>query len=350
MKEKIAFPQLVELVAEKASTTSRMSELFLQELFATISQALGKGEMVKIKGLGTFKTEKDDDGKKVAFIPDNALAEAVNAPFAQFKPVELCDEVTQEQLDEIDAEMQPEPVATATVVEPVEVVEPAQDVVDEVEKEEEEIETIEEPQQEATEPAAELQEEAHVEQSKPSNKRKWIAIAAGVAAVALVGGVAMHYMKSGSNETKAQTDSIATPKPAAAPIVTDTLRDDNRLFDMAQRHFGDQAFWVYIALENQQQFPDYHKIPKGAAVVIPPAEKYGINSDSKQSLKNAAKAAAELKAATTQKVEPEKDDKALEKKELKEKSKDADAKLADKKEGSEDKTDDSSRKHHHRHH
>lgn len=350
MKEKIAFPQLVELVAEKASTTSRMSELFLQELFATISQALGKGEMVKIKGLGTFKTEKDDDGKKVAFIPDNALAEAVNAPFAQFKPVELCDEVTQEQLDEIDAEMQPEPVA-APVVEPVEVVEPAQDVVDEVEKEEEEIETIQEPQQEeATEPAAELQEEAHVEQSKPSNKRKWIAIAAGVAAVALVGGVATHYMKSGSNETIAQTDSIATPKPASAPIVTDTLRDDNRLFDMAQRHYGDQAFWVYIALENQQQYPDYHKIPKGTAVVIPPAEKYGINSDSKQSLKNAAKAASELKATRSQKDESDKKDKELEKKEQKEKSKDADAKLSDKKEDSNGKADENDRKHHHHRH
>ena len=342
MKEKIAFPQLVELVAEKASTTSRMSELFLQELFATISQALGKGETVKIKGLGTFKTEKDDEGKNVIFIPDNALAEAVNAPFAQFKAVELCDEVTQEQLDEIDAAMQPEPVVSP-VAEPVEAVEPVQEVKQEVEKEEEVVENVEEPQQEvATEP----QEEAPVEVAKTTNKRKWLAIAAGIAAIALVAGIAAHYMKNGTNETVAQADSIAAPKPAAAPVVTDTLRNDNRLFDMAQRHYGDQAFWVYIALENQQQFPDYHKIPKGSAVVIPPAEKYGINSDSKQSLKKAAKAAVELKAATTQKVEPEKDDKALEKKELKEKSKDA----VDKKEDLEDKANDSGRKHHHRHH
>lgn len=341
MKEKIAFPQLVELVAEKASTTSRMSELFLQELFATISQALGKGETVKIKGLGTFKTEKDDDGKNVIFIPDNALAEAVNAPFAQFKAVELCDGVTQEQLDEIDAAMQPEPVVSP-VAEPVEA-EPVQDVKQDVEKEEEVIENVEEPQQEGT---TEPQEEAPVDVPKTTNKRKWLAIAAGIVAIALVAGIATHHMKNGSNETVAQADSIAAPKPVAAPIVTDTLRNDNRLFDMAQRHYGDQAFWVYIALENQQQFPDYHKIPKGSAVVIPPAEKYGINSDSKQSLKKAAKAAAELKAAVSQEIEPEKKDEALEKKELKEKSKDA----VDKKEDLEDKADDSGRKHHHRHH
>ena len=341
MKEKIAFPQLVELVAEKASTTSRMSELFLQELFATISQALGKGETVKIKGLGTFKTEKDDDGKNVIFIPDNALAEAVNAPFAQFKAVELCDEVTQEQLDEIDAAMQPEPEAEP-VTEPVEA-EPVQEVKQEIEKEEEVVETVEVPQQEET---TEPQEEASVDVPKTTNKRKWLAIAASIVAIALVAGIATHYIKNGSNEAVAQADSIAAPKPVAAPIVTDTLRNDNRLFDMAQRHYGDQAFWVYIALENQQQFPDYHKIPKGSAVVIPPAEKYGINSDSKQSLKKAAKAAAELKAAVSQEIEPEKDDKALEKKELKEKSKDA----VDKKEDLEDKANDSGRKHHHRHH
>ena len=292
--------------------------------------------------MGTFKTEKDDEGKNVIFIPDNALAEAVNAPFAQFKAVELCDEVTQEQLDEIDAAMQPEPEAEP-LTEPVEAVEPVQEIKQEVEKEEEVVETVEEPQQEGT---TEPQEEAPVDVPKTTNKRKWLAIAAGIAAIALVAGIATHYIKNGSNETVAQADSIAAPKPVAAPIVTDTLRNDNRLFDMAQRHYGDQAFWVYIALENQQQFPDYHKIPKGSAVVIPPAEKYGINSDSKQSLKKAAKAAAELKATVSQEIEPEKKDEALEKKESKEKSKDA----VDKKEDLEDKANDSGRKHRHRHH
>ena len=63
---------------------------------------------------------------------------------------------------------------------------------------------------------------------------------------------------------------------------------------MAHKHYGDQAFWVYIALENQKQYPDYNKIPMGAALVIPPAEKYGINSDSKKSLKDAGIEAMKL--------------------------------------------------------
>ena len=55
MNSKITFPELVELVAGKASTSKRVSELFLKELVAIVSQTLTEGESVKIKGLGTFK-------------------------------------------------------------------------------------------------------------------------------------------------------------------------------------------------------------------------------------------------------------------------------------------------------
>lgn len=330
MKEKIAFPQLVELVAEKASTTSRMSELFLQELFAIISQALEKNETVKIKGLGTFKTEKDDDGKKVIFVPDNALAEAANAPFSQFKPVELCDEVTQEQLDAIDAEMQPKP-APAALEEPIEAIEPVQDDKVEIEPAAEEVETAqkpkpEEPKQEEPRQAeaAPAQLKAPIEPVKPASKRKWIAIAAGIAAIALIAGIVTHFTRNGSSKTIATTDTITAPRPEPAPVVTDTLREGNRLYDMAKHHYGDQAFWVYIALENRQQYPDYHEIHSGDVVVIPAAEKYGINSDSKKSLRaanaEAMKLSSEVKAMNKENgKDDEKDEKEKDKKAKKDK-------------------------------
>ena len=71
---------------------------------------------------------------------------------------------------------------------------------------------------------------------------------------------------------------------------------------MAKRHYGDKVFWVYIALENQQQYPNYKKIPKESALTIPAPEKYGINSDSKQSLRKAAEAASELKKSIKPKI------------------------------------------------
>ena len=55
MNAKITFPELVDMVAEATSSNRRVSELFLKELFATISQALIEGENVTVKGLGTFR-------------------------------------------------------------------------------------------------------------------------------------------------------------------------------------------------------------------------------------------------------------------------------------------------------
>ena len=118
MNATITFHELAELMAEATSTTNRMCELFLRELFSTISQTLIEGESVKIKGIGTFKVTQVKPRKstnvntgeaivisgynKLSFTPDKSLAEAVNQPFAQFETVELADEVTNEKLAEID--------------------------------------------------------------------------------------------------------------------------------------------------------------------------------------------------------------------------------------------------------
>ncbi len=43
MYTKITFVELVDLMAEATSTTKRVCELFLRELFATVTQALIDG-------------------------------------------------------------------------------------------------------------------------------------------------------------------------------------------------------------------------------------------------------------------------------------------------------------------
>ena len=118
MNNKITFPELVRLVAEATSTTQRMSELFLKELFATISQALIQGQNVTIKNLGTFEFVQVQarqvvnvlDGepievpghKRLVFTPDKTLAETINLPFSAFEPIVLSDDMTDEMLQEID--------------------------------------------------------------------------------------------------------------------------------------------------------------------------------------------------------------------------------------------------------
>lgn len=133
MNNKVTFPELVEQVAQYANTSKRMSELFLKELFATISQSLIDGESVKVKGIGTFKLtevsprksvdvntgeEIEIPGhKKLSFAPDKDMAEAINQPFMHFETEILDDDVTDDQLAAIDAGVPTEAPAEATPVE-----------------------------------------------------------------------------------------------------------------------------------------------------------------------------------------------------------------------------------------
>lgn len=303
MKETIAFPQLVGLVAEKANTTERMSELFLQELFAVVTQELAEGKSVTIKGLGTFKTTKGDSGKDVVFTPDKDLAEAVNAPFSQFEPVELCDEVTDEMLSEIDAAMD-----RPKKDESQETESPKEDTIHSQEEQSQEA-AIEQPQKQLTKEAQTTQETAapitstplHDEEPQDSesrNYRKWLIAAAAAIALIAVWYFFTHRSKDRSDKaietTQVAKNDTTTNETKQQPVVTDTIGGGNVLFTMAKKHYGDQAFWVYIARENQAQYPDYRKIKSGAVLVIPPAKKYGINSDSKQSIKQANAEAMKL--------------------------------------------------------
>ncbi len=133
MNNKVTFPELVEQVAQYANTSKRMSELFLKELFATISQSLIDGESVKVKGIGTFKLtevsprksvdvntgeEIEIPGhKKLSFAPDKDMAEAINQPFMHFETEILDDDVTDDQLAAIDAGEPTEAPAEAVPVE-----------------------------------------------------------------------------------------------------------------------------------------------------------------------------------------------------------------------------------------
>lgn len=125
MNAKITFPELVDMVADATSSNRRVSELFLKELFATISQALIEGENVTVKGLGTFRlarvaarrivsvstgdlTEVPSHNKLV-FDPDKKLADELNQPFAQFETIVLDDSITDEMIMGPDNPVDDEP-------------------------------------------------------------------------------------------------------------------------------------------------------------------------------------------------------------------------------------------------
>ena len=61
-------------------------------------------------------------------------------------------------------------------------------------------------------------------------------------------------------------------------VVTDTIRRGVFLTNVSYRHYGHKAFWVYIYEENSHIIANPDNVPVGTVVVIPPAEKYGIDA------------------------------------------------------------------------
>lgn len=88
---------------------------------------------------------------------------------------------------------------------------------------------------------------------------------------------------------------VAEPAPAAAPAaeakakapVVDVIAKGYLLNDMAKKHFGNKAFWVYIYEENKAKIKNPNAMQPGDKLVIPDAAKYGIDASNPASVKAA---------------------------------------------------------------
>lgn len=90
-------------------------------------------------------------------------------------------------------------------------------------------------------------------------------------------------------------DTTETDADIAEPaIVTDTVGPGNYLSIMARRHYGNSKFWVYIYLENKDKIRNPDNLENGMVLIIPPAEKYDIDSSDKESLARAQREATRI--------------------------------------------------------
>lgn len=88
---------------------------------------------------------------------------------------------------------------------------------------------------------------------------------------------------------------VAEPAPATAPAaeakanppVVDVIAKGYLLNDMAKKHFGNKAFWVYIYEENKAKIKNPNAMQPGDKLVIPDAAKYGIDASNPASVKAA---------------------------------------------------------------
>ena len=131
---KISLSNIAEELAIKSNITREAADSFIHAFFATVEKGLQEDNMVKIKGLGTFKLMAVSDRSsvdintgeritikghtKVSFTPDSAMKEFVNRPFAHFEPTELNDGYPSEDDDELQDSVSAEESDDVEVLEP----------------------------------------------------------------------------------------------------------------------------------------------------------------------------------------------------------------------------------------
>lgn len=151
MNEKLSFQNIVDTLARKAGVQKKVAETFSKAFFDTIVEAVSAGDVVKIKGLGTFKLVEVGDResvnvstgmrfvipgyKKLTFTAEDHVAEVLN-PQAK----------TSVQVEESAKVAEPTKVAEPVIVEvPTKVAESVKaetSIEVETPKKEEDIETL----------------------------------------------------------------------------------------------------------------------------------------------------------------------------------------------------------------
>lgn len=97
----------------------------------------------------------------------------------------------------------------------------------------------------------------------------------------------------------ASSSSASTPSPVQrsssdGDVVYDKIRPGYFLTKIAKKHYGVQEFWVYIYEENKARIKNPMKLPDGFKVIVPPAEKYGIDANNPASVEKAKNISHEL--------------------------------------------------------
>ena len=169
MGSKITIQQLAKTLAQKKKLSQKDAEAFLKEFFDSIIQNVTTDKLVKIKGLGTFKLIEVQDREsvhvntgerfiipghsKLSFIPETALKDLVNKPFADFQTVVINEGTSLEEMERLPEEEDTPLITSDEAAEPQEEEEAAPREEEQTEQEEPTIQSPAEEEKEAEEEA-----------------------------------------------------------------------------------------------------------------------------------------------------------------------------------------------------
>lgn len=89
-------------------------------------------------------------------------------------------------------------------------------------------------------------------------------------------------------------DSINAPKLGDAPVY-DTITPKVNLTSLAQKHYGNKVYWVYIFLDNQDKIKNPNSVVVGTKLRIPPKQQYDVSeTDEKANVAAALRKQSEI--------------------------------------------------------
>lgn len=120
MNEKLSFQSIADTLAKKSGVSKKVADTFSKAFFDAIVEALGAGEVIKIKGLGTFKLVKVGDResvnvttgkrfvipgyKKLAFTAEDSVVEVLSGRVESVQ--EIKEEIREEVKEEVKVEVE----------------------------------------------------------------------------------------------------------------------------------------------------------------------------------------------------------------------------------------------------
>lgn len=315
---KISFFEVAQVLVEHKGLEKGIAKEFVKTMFDIILERLTTDQLVKVRGLGTFKVVGVDSREsvnvttgerfvieghsKITFTPDSTMKELINKPFSQFETVMLNDGVNfadnkaEEKageepapvVEEVPAPVIDEEPAPVVEEEPTPVVEEKPAPVAEEEPapvaEEEPAPIVEEeepaPVVEEEEPAPIVEEEEEPEESRlPSHFKPVLIHLIYITVVAALAGWGGYWYGKNSAEQEAAAKVTMPAKPrkavtvrktvAAKPAVKpDTARRDTAK-PVVQEKQDEVKTEAQIILENHEKYSAMDsRVRTGAYVIV----------------------------------------------------------------------------------
>ena len=323
MNKTIILSELSKTIAELTQCTDADAENFVRELFALVAERLETDGEAYIPEVGTFKVVDET----LNFVPTEDLAAAINAPFAAFEAIEIPEDFSIEEDEEIEATVNEEldNVSDVAITETQTEPESSPQVLEQIEpKQTSEPEIASEPESISDYlPQPEENEEAKSASDYKRGHHHWILWLIACAVCFAAGWYCGHSHSTSSTTVCQTTDEniittipdtvseivinddinsdtitniIELPTETVPTVIKDTIAAGRFLTTMARQHYGQMDYWVYIYEENAANLGHPDRLSAGTVVIIPSAEKYGLIAGDKAKIKEASRLATEIYA------------------------------------------------------